>query len=127
MSVEIEVRFTDIDSQNHANHTSIVEWIAHKRVIMIEEKLVESGAVDLDYVLANLNVSFPKEVLWPGTVVVEGRITKFGTKSLTSEYTVTQNGEVVATATCVNVFFTPSTKVTTAIPTDLKQRLVLLV
>ena len=32
----IEIRFTDVDSQDHVNHTAIVEWIAHARVKLID-------------------------------------------------------------------------------------------
>ena len=37
----IEIRFTDVDSQDHVNHTAIVEWIAHARVTLIDEKVAQ--------------------------------------------------------------------------------------
>ena len=39
MKIPIEVRFTDVDSDNHVNHLAVAEWIAHARVTMINEKV----------------------------------------------------------------------------------------
>ena len=54
MIIPIEVRFTDVDSDNHVNHIAVVEWIAHARVTMIDEKVKQSGLnllSDINYVL----------------------------------------------------------------------------
>jgi len=132
----IEIRFTDVDSQNHVNHTAIVEWIAHARVKLIDEKVNQynhgswgdedfDAHLDLDYVLVNLNVNFHKEVLYPGTVDVKGRVLNVGNKSLTTEFFVYSNDETgigrgVAEAQCINVFFRISTKKSVDIPNKLK-------
>ena len=127
----IEIRFTDVDSQNHVNHTAIVEWIAHARVKLIDEKVNQynhgswgdedfDAHLDLDYVLVNLNVNFHKEVLYPGTVDVKGRVLNVGNKSLTTEFFVYSNDDLVAEAQCINVFFRTSTKKSVDIPNKLK-------
>ena len=43
MIVPIEVRFTDVDSDNHVNHLAIAEWVAHARVKMIDENIKQAG------------------------------------------------------------------------------------
>ena len=102
-NTKVDVRFSDIDSQGHANHTSTVEWIAHARVNLIEPMLKNHEG--LDYVLVSLNMTFPDEVFWPGVVEIVGQVTKIGTKSVTTRYEAYQSNRLVATAECVNVFY----------------------
>ena len=122
----IEIRFTDVDSQDHVNHTAIVEWIAHARVKLIDGKVNQydhglwNEGLELDHVLVNLKVNFHKEVFYPGTVEVAGRVHDVGNKSVTTVIFVYSGDEVVAEAQCINVFFRTSTKKSVDIPDKLK-------
>ena len=122
----IEIRFTDVDSQDHVNHTAIVEWIAHARVKLIDEKVNQydhglwNEGLELDHVLVNLKVNFHKEVFYPGTIEVAGRVHNVGNKSVATVIFVYSDGEVVAEAQCINVFFRTSTKKSVDIPDKLK-------
>ena len=122
----IEIRFTDVDSQDHVNHTAIVEWIAHARVKLIDGKVNQYNNIlwdeglDLDHVLVNLKVDFRKEVFYPGTIEVAGRVHDVGNKSVTTVIFVYSDGKVVAEAQCINVFFRTSTKKSVDIPDKLK-------
>ena len=123
MKVNIEIRFTDVDSQNHVNHTAIVAWIAHARVKLIDEKVnqYDNKNLELDYVLANMEINFHKEVFYPGTIEVSSRVLNVGSKSLTTEFFVYNNDDdLVAEAQCINVFFRTSDKKSVIIPDKLK-------
>ena len=110
MRIPIEVRFTDVDSDNHVNHIAIAEWIAHARVTMINEKVKQSGMnflSDINYVLVKLSIDFRDQVVYPNFIEVQGKILRVGTKSLTTQYSVYIPGDqpkIVATAECVSVF-----------------------
>ena len=129
----IEIRFTDVDSQGHVNHTAIVEWIAHARVKLIDEKVAQYHHTlwenlkyqdpELDHVLVNLDVNFHKEVFYPGTVEVSASALNVGTKSVTTEFFVYSGNDVVAEAQCVNVFFRTSDKKSVDVPDKLKDML----
>ena len=129
----IEIRFTDVDSQDHVNHTAIVEWIAHARVKLIDGKVAQYHHTiwenlkdqnpELDHVLVNLDVNFRKEVFYPGTIEVRGRVLNVGSKSVTTEFFVYSGDEVVAEAQCINVFFRTSDKKSVDIPDQLKDML----
>ena len=131
--ISIEIRFTDVDSQDHVNHTAIVEWIAHARVNLIDGKVAQYHHTiwenlkdqnpELDYVLVNLDINFNKEVFYPGTIEVRGRVLNVGSKSVTTEFFVYSGDEVVAEAQCVNVFFRPEDKKSVDIPDKLKDML----
>ena len=128
----LEIRFTDVDIQGHVNHTAIVEWIAHTRVQLIDEKVnqydhtiwknnIKDEGPELDHVLVNLDVNFRKEVFYPGTIEVTGRVLNVGNKSVTTEFFVYSGNEVVAEAQCINVFFRISDKKSVDIPDKLKE------
>ena len=127
----IEIRFTDVDSQNHVNHTAIVEWIAHARVTLIDEKVTQYHHTlwenrkdqdpELDHVLVNLEVNFHREVFYPGTIEVTGRVLNVGSKSVTTEFFVYSKDDLVAEAQCINVFFRISSKKSVIIPDKLKE------
>ena len=130
----IEIRFTDVDSQGHANHTAIVEWIAHARVKLIDEKVnyydhtlwkdkLKDEGPELDHVLVNLEINFHKEVFYPGTIEVSGRVLNVGSKSLATEFFVYSNDDLIAEAQCINVFFRTSDKKSVNIPDKLKDLL----
>ena len=128
----IEIRFTDVDSQDHVNHTAIVEWIAHARVKLIDEKINQydneyqndhwlwDEGLEVDHVLVNLKIDFYKEVFYPGTIEVAGRVHNVSNKSVTTVIFVYSGDEVVAEAQCINVFFRTSTKKSVKIPDKLK-------
>ena len=127
----IEIRFTDVDSQSHVNHTAIVEWIAHARVKLIDDKLNQyehflwkdksiDNKLEFDYVLVNLDISFIKEVFYPGTIEVKAGVLSVGETSVTTEFFVYSGNEMVAEAQCINVFFRTTTKKSVDITDKLK-------
>jgi YbgC/YbaW family acyl-CoA thioester hydrolase len=118
----IEVRFTDTDAQGNVNHTAIIEYIAHARVTLLDGMVDQSGYDDLDHVLVSLQVDFLQKIYWPETVRVTTKVISVGNKSVTTEILVC-NGEeeVLAKATCVNVFFVTYSGKTHFIPDELRK------
>ena len=118
---KVEVRFSDIDSQGHANHLSVLEWIAHCRVKLIDERVDRSGIEDIDHVLVSLEAEFLGEIFYPGNIEVCGQILSVGNKSVTTSFFVYRNdSQVLSDAKCVNVFFDSTTKKTIPIPDELR-------
>ena len=120
-TIDMEIRFTDVDSQNHVNHTAIIEWISHARVKLIDDKLNQyehflwkdktiADGLEFDYVLVNLDISFIKEVFYPGIIEVKAGVLSVGNKSLTTEFFVYSGDEMVVEAQCINVFFRTTIK-----------------
>ena len=128
MKIPIEVRFTDVDSDNHVNHLAVAEWVAHARVKMIDENIKQAGLnllSDIDYVLVNLSIDFRDQVVYPSFIEVQGKILRVGTKSLTTKYLVYISGnytEIVASAECVSVFVdVKDSKKSMEIPDELRK------
>ena len=128
MIVPIEVRFTDVDSDNHVNHLAVAEWVAHARVKMIDENIKQAGLnllSDINYVLVKLSIDFREQVVYPNFIEVQGKILRVGTKSLTTQYSVYIPGDkpkIVAVAECVNVFVDAmDSKKSVEIPDELRK------
>ena len=119
----IEIRFSDVDSQGHVNHLSILEWIAHCRAKLIDERVERSAVDDIDHFLVSLEAEFLEEIFYPGNIEVSGQILEVGGKSVTTSFFVYKNDEILANAKCVNVFFDAVTKNTIIIPDELRAAL----
>jgi acyl-CoA thioester hydrolase len=101
----IEVRFTDIDSQGHANHLAIASWISHARVTLFDDAILRAKIGNQwDHVMVHISMDFKAEITYPNNVIIFPEIAKIGGKSVTTNYEVSVNGEDVAHATCINVF-----------------------
>lgn len=119
---QVSLRFSDQDSLGHINNVAIAQYVEQGRVALIDGLMKDRGE-DIDYVLANVHIDYRREMHFPGTVDVGGRLIKIGTKSITTGYGLFKDGENVATATSVNVFFSPKTGKTVPIPDDLRRAL----
>jgi len=101
----IEVRFTDIDSQGHANHLAIASWVSHSRIKLFDNAILWSKISNRwDHIMVHIDMDFMTEVTYPNNVLIFPEIAKIGGKSVTTNYEVCIKGEAVARATCVNVF-----------------------
>jgi len=101
----IEVRFTDIDSQGHANHLAIASWISHSRIKLFDNAILWAKISNRwDHIMVHIDMDFMMEVTYPNNVLIFPEIAKIGGKSVTTNYKVCIKGEDVARATCVNVF-----------------------
>jgi acyl-CoA thioesterase FadM len=103
----MEVRFTDVDSQNHVNHLKILEWVAHERVKLFDRALLEAGWIEtLDHVLVSITAEFKLEIFYPGDIEILSYVDKIGGSSVHTGYKVMYWDKVAATVSCINVFLT---------------------
>ena len=101
----IEVRFTDIDSQGHANHLAIAAWVSHERVTLFDDAILRAKIGSRwDHVMVHISMDFKAVITYPNNVLIFPEIAKIGRKSVTTNYEVCVRGEDVVRATCINVF-----------------------
>ena len=106
----IEVRFTDIDSQGHANHLAIASWVSHSRIKLFDNAILWAKISNRwDHIMVHIDMDFITEVTYPGVIGIFLEVARIGRKSVTTKYEVHvmkdgKTGEAVARATCVNVF-----------------------
>lgn len=117
----VTIRFSDQDSMGHVNNVSFAQYVEVGRTMLIQSVIEKFGHEGLDFILANVSINYLKEVHYPGTIDVGARITRIGSKSLTSGYGLFQGDDCVATSTSVNVFYDMRTRKSTPPPDDVRR------
>jgi len=101
----VSLRFSDQDSMGHINNVAYAAYVEQSRVAFLDDFLRSQVGGAIDYILASVNIDYRREMHFPGTVDIGARFMRIGTKSITIAYGLFKNGENVATAGSVNVFF----------------------
>ncbi len=114
----VSIRFSDQDSMGHVNNVSFAAYVEAARTMLIQSLLDEFAHPSLDFILASVTIDYLRELHYPGIVDVGARLTRLGSKSLSSGYGVFSGNECVATATSVNVFYDMNTRQSVAPPDD---------
>jgi acyl-CoA thioester hydrolase len=82
-SLDIEVRWRDLDSFNHVNNASYLGYIEEARVRWFKSLSEDWAGESAAPILAAINVNYRKPVGWPETLRVELFTERLGNKSLT--------------------------------------------
>jgi len=116
----VSLRFSDQDSLGHINNVAYAAYVEQGRVALID-KLLRTRGDGIDYILASVQIDYRREMHFPGTVDIGGRLLRIGNKSISTGYGLFKDGVNVATASSVNVFFDPATRKTITIPDNLRR------
>lgn len=106
----VTLRYSDQDSMGHINNVAYAAYFEAGRIGFFTGLLADLGDQRLNFVLANLNIDYLREMHFPGDLKVGGRLLHVGTKSIKTGYGAFLNGECHATSTSVNVYFDPETR-----------------
>jgi len=106
--VPVQIRFNDIDGQQHVNNAVYQSYFDLGRVgyfTVISGKSYKTGGRSV--VIASVKTDFIEPIFLHDSIQIETRIQKIGTKSLTmlQRITETETGEVKATCSTVFVGF----------------------
>jgi acyl-CoA thioester hydrolase len=117
----VSLRFSDQDSMGHINNVAYAAYVEQARVAFIDTFLRNRGDSGLDYILASVNIDYRREMHFPGAVDTGIRLLRIGNKSITTGYGLFKDGENVATAGSVNVFFDTGSGKTVPVPDTLRK------
>ncbi|MDA1091172.1 MAG: thioesterase family protein [Proteobacteria bacterium] len=117
----VSLRFSDQDSMGHINNVSYAAYVEQARVAFLDDFLRVEGGGDIGYILASVNIDYRREMHFPGSVDIGSRLMRIGTKSITTAYGLFKDGENVATAGSVNVFYDAEAGKTVSIPDNLRK------
>jgi len=98
-----KIRYADTDRQGHVNNAVFSSLLENGRVELLYDPQKPLAAPGCSFVIANLNLSFLSEIVWPGQVETGTRVAKVGRSSVTLEQAIFQGERVTATATTVIV------------------------
>lgn len=128
-SVEIPIRFMDIDALQHVNNARYLNFLEESRIGYSQDLLNTYNSIkELNVLVARVEIDFMRPILFEEKVKVYTRIAKLGNKSFTFESIITttnKNGEFPsAKAVQTLVAFDPITNHTTPIDEKLRERII---
>jgi acyl-CoA thioester hydrolase len=104
-TVELPVRFRDLDPMGHVNNAVYATYLEHARALYFRE-VVGEPLPTADTVLVHLSIDYRSPVgLDADRVTVEMSIPRLGESSIPMEYEVRVGETVVATAETVQVAY----------------------
>ena len=119
----VTIRYSDQDSMGHVNNCAYAAYAEAGRTMFLGGLLDSEMHPSIDFILASVKIDYLKEIYYPGSVNIGTRILKLGTKSMTLGTGMFLDGEAVAIAESVNLFFDMKTRKTIPIPDDIRAQL----
>jgi len=116
----IVVRYGDLDPQGHVNNAKYFTYLEHARIGYIQHLELWDGKSfqNVGIILADVQISYNKPILWQQQIQVGVRVFRLGNKSFDFDYVIedTTCGELHATAKTVQVSFNYHKSETIQIP-----------
>jgi len=82
---EDTVRFADLDPLNHLNNIATAIYCEAGRADLFVRELNHDFSDDINWVLANINISYLSPIHYPNDISIGTRVKKIGKSSLTLE------------------------------------------
>ena len=97
------VRFADLDPNQHVNNAVYATYFETGRVTLMKDKSYWQLPEGLTWIMVRLDTHFRAELHWPGTIEMGLGVAKFGRTSVTFDQVVFSEGRCVASAQAVTV------------------------
>ena len=104
------VRFADLDPNQHVNNAVYATYFETGRVTLVKDRSFGLMPPGLGWMLVRIDIHFRAELRWPGTIEMGLGVAKFGRTSVTFDQVVFSEGTCVASAQSVTVLFDESTR-----------------
>ena len=97
------VRFADLDPNQHVNNAVYATYFETGRVTLMKDRSHGLTPDGLSWIMVRLDMHFRAELRWPGGIEMGLGLVKFGRTSVTFDQVVFSNGKCVASAQSVSV------------------------
>ena len=104
------LRYSDNDLNGHLNNAVYATLFESGRVELSATAEIMAGRSGLATVLARLEIDFKHELSWPGEVLIETAVLRFGNKSVSFRQRISRDGLVAAEAVTVLVMIDRTTR-----------------
>ena len=119
-TVDVPVRFRDLDPLNHVNHAVYASYLETARVDYLADVVGMAGD-DLSFVVANLEIEYERPIVAGDEPTVALWVSGLGGSSCTMEYEIRVDGDVAATAETTMVHIDSETKRPSPIPSAVRE------
>lgn len=113
------VRFADLDPNQHVNNAVYATYFETGRVTLIKDRNFGLMPPGLGWMLVRLDIHFRAELRWPGTIELGLGVAKLGRTSATFDQAVFSEGRCVASAQAVTVLVDETTRKPTPLPGEI--------
>ncbi len=114
------VRFADLDPNNHVNNAVYASYFETGRVTLMKDRTSGLMPEGFAWIMVRLDIHFRAELRWPGTIDLGLGVSKFGRTSVTFDQVVFSAGQCVASAQSVSVLLDEATRK----PTPLTEQII---
>jgi acyl-CoA thioester hydrolase len=104
------VRFADLDPNQHVNNAVYATYFETGRVTLVKDHSYGLMPEGLSWIMVRLDIHFRAELRWPGTVEMGLGVSRFGRTSVTFDQVVFSQGRCVASAQAVTVLIDEATR-----------------
>lgn len=123
--VPVVVQWGDSDMLGHVNNTVYFRWYETSRIAYFQEIGLwsEDKAERIGPILASVNCNFQKQVTFPDTIRIGGRVTRIGKSSMTVEHKIYSEAQeaIVAQGESIIVVFDYAKNVSHAVPPPVRE------
>ena len=104
------VRFADLDPNQHVNNAVYATYFETGRVTLMKDRSFGLMPEGLAWMLVRLDIHFRAELRWPGTIELGLGVARLGRTSATFDQVVFSAGKCVASARSVTVLIGESSR-----------------
>jgi acyl-CoA thioester hydrolase len=104
------VRFADLDPNQHVNNAVYATYFETGRVTLMKDRTFGLMPSGLAWIMVRLDIHFRAELKWPGTIEMGLGVSKFGRTSVTFDQVVFSDGTCVASSQSVSVLIDEATR-----------------
>ena len=117
------VRFADLDPNQHVNNAVYATYFETGRVTLMKDPAYGLVRPGLAWLVVRLDMQFRAELRWPGTIELGLGLVKFGRTSVTFDQVVFSEGICVASAQSVSVLLDAATRKPTPLTAEIIESL----
>ena len=104
------VRFGDLDPNQHVNNAVYATYFETGRVTLMKDRSYGLMPDGVTWIMVRLDMHFRAELRWPGTIEMGLGVVKFGRTSVTFDQVVFSQGICIASARSVSVLLDEATR-----------------
>jgi acyl-CoA thioester hydrolase len=114
------VRFADLDPNQHVNNASYASYFETSRVMLMKDRANGLSPEGFGWVMVRLDINFRAELHWPGKIGLGLGVAKIGRTSVSFDQVVFSEGKCVASARAVNVLVDQATRKPVALTDEIR-------
>ncbi|MGB8402384.1 acyl-CoA thioesterase [Bradyrhizobium sp.] len=114
------VRFADLDPNQHVNNAVYATYFETGRVTLMKDRSYGLMPPGLTWIMVRLDMHFRAELRWPGTIEMGLGVAKFGRTSVTFDQVVFSEGQCIASAQSVSVLLDEASRQPTPLTDEIK-------